>query len=75
MDYTCKARWVLDGHKNPNPIGSTYDGVVSFTYAALNGIEVCEIDIRSVYLQAPLSQKYYIVCGPEFGIEMWASMP
>ena len=29
MDFTRKARWVLDGHKTPNPIGSTYAGVVS----------------------------------------------
>jgi hypothetical protein len=47
MDFTWKARWVLDGHKTPDPIGiSTYAGVVSresvrsaFTYAALNGLE------------------------------------
>ena len=45
MDFTQKAIWVLDGHKNTNPFGSTYDGVVSmesvriaFTYAALNRI-------------------------------------
>jgi hypothetical protein len=42
MDFTRKARWVLDGHKTANPIGSTYAGVVSresvqiaLTYAAL----------------------------------------
>ena len=42
MDFTRKARWVLDGHKTPDPIGSTFVGVVShesvriaFTYAAL----------------------------------------
>ena len=29
MDFTRKARWVLDGHKTPDPIGSTYAGVVS----------------------------------------------
>ena len=40
MDFTRKARWVLDYHKTPDPIGSTYAGVVSresvriaFTYA------------------------------------------
>ena len=45
MDFTRKARWVLDGHRTPDPIGSTYAGVVSresvriaFTYAALNGL-------------------------------------
>ena len=47
MDFTRKARWVLDGHKTPDPVGSKYAGVVSresvriaFTYAALNGIDV-----------------------------------
>ena len=76
MDFTRKARWVLDGHKTPNPIGSTYAGVVSrdsiriaFTYAALNGLDVFAADIRNAYLQAPSSQKDYILCGPEFGIE------
>jgi hypothetical protein len=29
MDFTLKARWVLDGHKIVNPIGSAYAGVVS----------------------------------------------
>eukprot|EP00957_Ditylum_brightwellii_P054090 4096995-Ditylum_brightwellii.AAC.1 len=68
MDFTRKARWVLDGHKTVNPIGSTYAGVVSresvriaFTYAALNDLSVCAADIRNVYLQAPLSQKDYII--------------
>ena len=44
MDFTHKARWVLDGHKTADPEGSTYAGVVShesvqiaLTYAALNG--------------------------------------
>ena len=27
MDFTRKARWVLDGHKTPDPIDSTYAGV------------------------------------------------
>jgi hypothetical protein len=76
MDFTRKARWVLDGHLTPNPVGSTYAGVVSresvriaFTYAALNNVDVCAADIQNAYLQAPSSQKDYIICGPEFGIE------
>jgi hypothetical protein len=76
MDFTRKARWVLDGHLTPSPIGSTYAGVVSresvriaFTYAALNGLDVFAADIRSAYIQAPSSCKDYIICGPEFGIE------
>ena len=26
-------------------------------------------DIRKAYLQAPASEKHYIICGSEFGIE------
>ena len=76
MDFTRKARWVLDGHKTPDPVGSKYAGVVSresvriaFTYAALNELGVCMADIRNTYLQSPTSQKHYIICGPEFGID------
>ena len=53
---------------------STYAGVVSresvriaLTYAALNHIDVMAADIRNAYLQAPSSQKDYIICGLEFG--------
>ena len=76
MDFTRKARWVLNGHKRPDPVGSKYAGVVSresvriaFTYAALNDFDVCMADIRNAYLQSPTSQKHYIICGPEFGME------
>ena len=76
MDFMRKTRWVLDGHKTPDPVGSTFTRVVSkesvqitFTYAALNGLDILAGDIRNAYLQAPSSQKDYIVCGPEFGIE------
>ena len=69
-------RWVLDGHKTPDPIGSTFAGVVSresvqiaFTYAALNDLQVFAANIRNAYLQVPSSQKGYVACGPEFGIE------
>ena len=29
MDFTRKARWVLDGPKTPDPVGSMHAGVVS----------------------------------------------
>ena len=52
MDFTRKARWVLGGHKTPDPIGSTYAGVVSresvciaLTYAALNDLDVFAANI------------------------------
>ena len=76
MDFTRKCRLVLDGHREPTPSGTTFAGVVSrdsvrivLTYAALNGLDVCAADIRNAYLQAPSSQKNYVICGPEFGVE------
>ena len=76
MDFTRKARWVLDGHKMSTPEGTTFAGVVSresvriiFVDAALNGIAIYAADIRNAYLQAPSSQRDYIICGPEFRLE------
>ena len=76
MDFNWKARWVLDGHKTPNPVGSTYDGFVSresvrivFTYASLNVLKVFAADIRNLYLQSPSPQREDVICGPEFVIE------
>ena len=47
MYFTRKSRWVLDVHKTPNPIGSTYAYVVSrdsvqigFTNADFNRLNV-----------------------------------
>ena len=74
MDLRRKARWVKDGHLTPEPETSNYAGVVSresvriaFTYAAMMGLPVMAGDIKNAYLQAPTSEKNYIVCGPEFG--------
>ena len=76
MDFSRKARWVLDGHQSADPIGSIYAGVVSrdsvciaLTYAVLNDIDVLAVDIQNAYLQAPSSQKHYVICGAEFGLE------
>ena len=32
-------------------------------------LEVMAAEIQNAYLQAPLSEKDYIICGPEFGLE------
>ena len=70
MDFTRKARWVKDGHRTVDPDQSTFAGVVSresvriaLTYAALNDISVTAADIQNAYLQAPSSEKHYIICG------------
>ena len=66
IDFTLKARWVKDGNLSPEPIDSNFAGVASresirivFTYAALNGINLCAAVIKSAYLQAPTSEKLY----------------
>ncbi len=76
MTLERKARWVKDGHRTPEPDWCTFAGVVSresiriaLTYAALNGLPVYGADIQNAYLQAPTSEKHYIICGPEFGLE------
>ena len=76
IDFTRKARLVLDGYKCTTPTGSTSAGAVSresvriaLTYAALNRLDVCAADIQNAYLQAPSSQKDFIYCGLEFGSE------
>ena len=76
MDFTRKARLVAEGCRTPNPVTSTYAGVVSreivriaFTDALLNGFDVWAADVQNAFFQAPCSKKYFIVCGPEFGSE------
>ena len=76
MDFMRKSWWVKDGHKTPDSTTSSFAGVVSresirigLTYAALLGLLVIGGDIQNAYLQAPSSEKHFIVCGPEFGTE------
>jgi hypothetical protein len=42
---------------------------IALTHAALLDLPVMGADIRNAYLQAPSSEKHFIICGPEFGIE------
>ena len=76
IDFTRKARWVKDGNKKPDPTTSAYAGVVSresvriaLTYAALMVLDVMVAYVQSAYLKAPSSEKHYVVCGAEFGLE------
>ena len=76
MDFTRKARRDKDGHRSPNPTTLAYAGVVSresvrvgLTYTALMDLEVMAADIQNAYLQAPSSEKYFIICGAESGLE------
>ena len=67
INFTRKARWVKDGYRTVDPLGSNYAGVVSrdsvriaFTYAALNGLDICAADIQTAYIQAPTSEKCHV---------------
>ena len=77
MDFSWKARFVVNSSTNPILSASTYVGVVSremvrvsFTYAALNGLNIMADDIHNAYLQAPISEKYCNIPGPEFKPEL-----
>jgi hypothetical protein len=78
MNYTRKARWVLNGYLTPDAtdVSTYYAGIVSWeseqialTYAALNNLDVIAADIQNAYLQVPSSRKDDIVCEIEFGLE------
>ena len=76
MDFTRQARWVKYGHRTPDPKELNYAVVfsrdivrISFTYSALNDVDVTSADIQNAYLQAPPSEKYYVIYGKEFGLE------
>ena len=73
MDVTRKDRWIKDGHKTIDPLGTNYAGVVSrdivrivFTLTAMDGLDICATNIQNAYIQTPTSEKHYMICGPEF---------
>ena len=77
IDFTRKAKFVKDGYWDPDPIDSNYASVfsresvrITFTYAALNGLDICADDIKLACLQAPTSERHYIICGDEFPLDM-----
>ena len=74
MGFIKKARYVANGAKTPDFKKNNYLVVVSretvkivFIYAVLNGLDIMSADIQNTYLQAPVSEKYWTICGPEFG--------
>ena len=76
IDFTRKDRWVKDGHLNPDPESLSYAGVASreririlLTHAVMQGVPIMAVDVYNTYLQATTSEKHFIICGPEFGIE------
>ena len=68
--------WLFGGYENEElRYGAYSTGIPYVKYgpaSAWNGfidIEVLAVDTRNTYLQTPTSEKYYIICGHEFGFE------
>jgi hypothetical protein len=66
--------FITGGHTTDNPHTMTYASVVSresvriaLTLDALNDLDVKMADIENAYLTAPITEKVWIVLGPEFG--------
>jgi Reverse transcriptase (RNA-dependent DNA polymerase) len=74
MDLTRKARLVAGGHLTAPPDSLTYSGVVSkesvrlgLMIAQLNKLQVLMTDIGNAYLNAEVTEHYWVRAGPEFG--------
>jgi hypothetical protein len=74
MDFTRKARFVAGGHVTDPPSLITYASVVSrnsvriaLLIASLNSLDILGADAQNAYLNAPVREKVYTTCGPEFG--------
>jgi hypothetical protein len=72
-DFTCKARLVAGGHKTNAPATITYASAVShetvriaLLMAALNDLEVKVGDVLNASITAPITEKVWMVLGPEF---------
>ena len=73
MNFRHKARYVANGARTPDLTTTSYAGVVSresirivFTLDALNELDIMAGDVLNACLQAPISEKYQKICGPEF---------
>jgi hypothetical protein len=73
MDYTRKARLCARGDQTEPPKEITYSSVVScesiriaFTYAAMLDLDIRIADVGNAYLYAPMNERLYTICGPEF---------
>ena len=76
IDFTRKARWVKDVYRTPDPVSSSYSGVLSreiirilLTHSVIHGVPVTAEDVCNAYLQYLTSEKHYVICGPKFGLE------
>jgi len=47
---------------------------IALTYAALNDMEIMAADIENAYLEAPTTERYWTIAGPEWGSRKGAKM-
>ena len=76
MEFTKNAIWFKDGHRTPDPEISSHAGFfsresiqIALTTSAFQVVDVLAADLRNAYLQAPSSEKHFIICGLEFVLE------
>ena len=69
-----KARFCADGHKTKIPSSVTYSTVIFrdsvrlvLLVAALNGLDVQDVDVQNAFFRAPNKEKVWLRAGPEFG--------
>ena len=68
MDYTCKARYIVNGSITDTPVGSCYLSVVTrdsviivFLVADFNDFDILACDISNAYLNAPCRERIWFV--------------
>ena len=76
MTLERKSLWEKDGDRNPEPEWPTFSIVASIervsielTCVALNDLSVYYRNIQNAYLQDPSSEKYHVICSPDFALE------
>jgi hypothetical protein len=76
-DFCRKFTFVAGGHKTDTPHAMTYAIFVSresvrvaLTLSALNDLDVNMADIENAYLTAPITEKIWIVLGPDNDVHL-----
>ena len=67
---------VKDKYLTSNAIDSSFavfiscNGIqISLTYLALNHLDVCIANTKSSYIEAPIFEQNYVICGLEYSLE------
>ena len=73
-NLACKAWFIAGGHQMDPPKDTTYSSVmlrdsiqIVFLAATLNDLDVLAANVQNACLNAPTSEKVYMIAGLEFG--------